>query len=693
MFNSLVCGCWAAEAPENFVLLSDDELKRTYSRTGCDRQAAGACLGELVVRWLVGDSDRKDVADIERFLAGEMPGGCIPDELLALRVCPASENVPARLWEARDGQTLDCEVVEPIVRHRVSSLFSGLDGYVPVYSLVDKMASFIPFNLVSRQDGGPSAVDCAGNVIEAWNEAAWQVLGDEWRMEVHYRQRSDAPVLFGRSFMLPLQVALWKRRGDLPAFLPWMMLFTGVIDKNTGVQPVQVEEKRSGVAARYQHDVKLVAPSGEHFADELCGIDALPVGLKDEKLLKAVRDRVETLSTLWMSRGYRDYALRRLPDFDCELRHETLGEWDRQIARIDAMLKVLGRHSATKQYLQLIMLKSAVYCHSGRTALALQENQKAREFAESNGLVYEALRLAIEELVEFQDSQRFDEIGELSGPLEERIASADVTETQRLDLRMRFNGTMGQVQMERGLLGLDAEAENRARELLEQALECAKELERIEQGRRGGDVLQDLNYKHLWHVLFRPESPELEELAEEMRQNCQSLASQAESVKNAAYESRQKMLLHYLEWKKSGRVSGNWRLITSPDRGSSSWLKASFMKMKGALLAASGKGEEAKNAFKEGTEALPVCGWWKLEDDVLSFGGVFAQIRLELLVQAFCSLLAVGLIDAAEDYRRQALTFVEEFPNVRKRAKFQELEDLLRSEVAPDPRALPILYY
>lgn len=693
MFNPLVCERWAAEAPENLVLLSADELKRTYRRAGCDRQAAGACLGELIVRWLVGDSDRKDVADIEHFLAGEMPGGGIPDGLLALRVCPAPENVPARLWETRDGVTLDCEVSEPIARRRVSSIFSDLDGYVPVYSLEDRAASFIPFHLVTRQDGDPSAVDRAGNVIEAWDEAARQVLGNEWSMEVYYRQRLDAPGLLGRSFMLPLQVALWKRSGELPPFLPWVMLFTGVIDRDGGAQPVRVEEKQCGVKARFQSDVRLVAPSDKYFADELREIDALPVGLKDEQLLKAVRDRVESLPTLWMSRGYRDYALRRLPNFDCELRHETLGQWDRQIARIDAMLKVLGRYSATKQHLQLLMLKSSAYCHSGRTAQALRENQSARAFAESNGLVYESLRLAIEELVEFQDSQRFDEIGELSGPLEERIASADVTETQRLDLRMRFNGTMGQVQMERGLLGLDAGAEDRAREQLDQALDCARELERVEQGRRGGDVLQDLNYKHLWHVLFRPASPELEKLAEEMRQNCQSLASQVEGVKNAAYESRQEMLLHYLEWKKSGRVSGNWRLIPAPGRGSDSWLKASFMKMKGALWAASGRGDAAANSFKEGTDALPVRAWWKCEDDSLSFGGVFAQIRLELLVQAFCSLAAVGSIDDAEDYRRQALTLVKEFPNVRKRAKFQELDDLLKSGVTPDPRALPIMYY
>ena len=178
-----------------------------------------------------------------------------------------------------------------------------------------------------------------------------------------------------------------------------------------------------------------------------------------------------------------------------------------------------------------------------------------------------------------------------------------------------------------------------------------------------------------------------------MRRNCRSLGSEAECVKNAAYEARQEMLSHYLKWKRTGSVSGDWERILPPGRGSHSWLKASFMKMRGALLAASGRGDEAAKAFKEGADALPMCKWWKCEDDSLSFGGVFAQIRLELLVQAFCSLSAVGLIDDAEGYRGQALALVEEFPNVRKRAKFQELDDLLKCKEAPDPRALPILYY
>lgn len=155
----------------------------------------------------------------------------------------------------------------------------------------------------------------------------------------------------------------------------------------------------------------------------------------------------------------------------------------------------------------------------------------------------------------------------------------------------------------------------------------------------------------------------------------------------------QEMLLDYLEWKKSGRVSGNWRLIPAPGRGSDSWLTASFMKMKGALLAASGRGEEAEKSFKEGADALPVRDWWKCEDDSLSFGGVFAQIRLELLVQAFCSLSAVGMTDEADNYRKQAEELIKDFPNVRKRARFNELEDFVKDRTHANPRDLPVLYY
>ena len=688
MFSPLICNRWAVEAPENLVLLTGDELIRTYRQSGCDRQSAGACLGELVIRWLVGDSDRGEAKAIERFLREVSPDESIPDGLLTLRLDPSPDKIPSRIWN--DKGDVDQSVVEPMVRERLASLFSSVDGYVPVYSLEDRSAAFVPFHLELAAREGIAAIDASGRVIEAWNAAAGQVLGPKWCMKVHYRQRQDAPALVGRSFMLPLQVALWKHEGKLPAFSPWALLFTGVIEVDRGVLPVQTDEKQRGVEARFQHDVKLVAPSDVDFAEETSGIDAIPAGLVGENLLKAVRARIEALSQSWMSRSY---ILHRLPDFDFEIRHETLHGWDCQIACADEMMKVLGRISAPKQYLRLLMLKSAAYCHSGRTSQALLTNRQAREFAEANGLVYESLRLAIEELVEFQDSQRFDEILQLANVLDERISSAKVTESENLDLRMRFNGTMGQVQMERGLLGLDSEAIRKAKQLLREAVFCANELESLEPGKYSGEVLQDVNYLFLWYVLFDPESPDLQECKEEMLTNCRRLESESERIKNSAYESRQLMLMAYLRWKRTGEVSEGWERIPAPARGSESWLAASFWKMKGALLASAGQSAYALAAFDSGNAALPVRDWWKDQEDLLSSGGVFAQIRLELLVQAFCSLSALGRNEAAEDYRNQARSLIDELPGVRKRIGFSELEKLLISPEKSDPKTLPVLYY
>lgn len=684
---------WACRAPENLCICTDGELIELCQRAGCDLSALGAGLGELVVRWLIGDSGGRSSDSLEGRICGLLPQGRFPERLVVakLKGCPSSEASETLAAVRAQWASSDPEVGE-MISSRLETLLCRTDGFVPVFDSNDGRSVFIPFQLLSRAKSDEGfAIDSAGELIKGWNGPAGQVLaGSEWRMKVHFRQRKDAPCLCETSFMLPLLVARCLRERALPDFVRWQLLFTGSIAPDGCVCPVRTEEKAAGVEARFQKDVRLVSPSDSEFADELRSVDPIRTGICGEDLIDALRCKIEALSTCRMS---RDYALSRLPDFDRELRHETLGEWDRQIARVDAMLKVLGRYSAPRQYLQLLMLKSAAYCHSGRTALALQENRRAKEFAEANGLVYEALRLAIEELVEFQDSQRFDEIGELSTSIEERISSAKLSETERHDLRMRFCGTIGQVQMERGLLKLDAAAPNCARRLLNQAMESARELERLDRGRHDGDVLQDLNYMHLWHVFFDPASSDLKELAEEMRRNCQGLASDGEKVKNAAYEARQEMLYAYLRWKKSGEVPDDWELLPPPGRGSDSWLMSSFMKMKGALLAASGKGEEAAEAFERGDNALPKRDWWKSDEDVLSAGGVFAQIRLELLVQAFCSLVAVGLTDKSEGYRRQGLALIEELPNVRKRVGVSGLEALLKHRGVPDPRALPVLYY
>ena len=676
----------AVESPENLVLLDNDSLIQLYRQEVCDEQLQGNCLAELYVRWFVGDSCK--LANVEQFLGEVTPGG-VPPVLLDMRTIQdclqkdaIDEKLASPLWSCVDAAD---ECIERIVHRRMRRLLTQVDGFIPVYDVGGAGTGlFIPFEIIARSPGvSVAAVDAADKTIGKWNRPARRILGTRWQVRVLYRQGKDMPPLSERSFLLPIQVALWKKAGMIPKFNSWQLLFTGDIDSAGRVVSVRTEEKEVGVSAVFQRGVCLVAPSDAPPGKEMRGISPIPSGLCGEELLNAVRGKVEQLKGCLFS---RDYALNRLPFLEREIRHEIVGEWNRQIARVDALLKVLGRHVEPLGHLRLLMLKSAAYCHSGRTVEALKENARAMTFARDRGFAYEALRLEIEQLVEFQDSQRFDDIARLTRPLLSRINSTKLKDDDCDDLLMRYHGTLGQIQMEQALLGLGKTKPGQAKSSLEKAHACARRL------KRPGDEIQDLNYLHLWFAYFNPLSEETVELQREIEGFILSLDSAAERAKNQAYLRRQAALAAFMKWRCTGVVDDEWRMLKSPPSGSERWLVTVFMRVKGALAAAAGDVKVAEECFDVGEQSLPMDGRWNCANDELSPGGVFAQIRLALLVQACCSLAGISP-ESSSRYRALAEDLVNACPKVRSRFRVSELIESLKRPSETDPRRLPVLYY
>ena len=679
----------AVGQPENLALVTAKDLMDLYRGETCDERCQGNCLAELYMRWFVGDAEK--LKTVEMFLQGATPGG-LPARLLGMRMGQdmlreeeVREAFAAPLWPCDDeaGRT-----VEHLVRERLRSLLVQVDGFVPVYDATENgVGFFIAFEIIPRGNGrsSPFVVDASGRVVANWNKLACRILGDKWMLRVLYRQSRDVPPLTGRSFLLPLLVAFWKKEGDVPNFHPWHLLFTGDVDAAGRTVPVKTEEKSAGVQAAFQHAVRLVAPSDCPYGEETRGVDPIPSGISGAQLLEVVRSRIEQLAKCRFTVAY---ARDRLPSLEHEIRQETASEWSKQIARVEAMLRILGRHVAPREYLRLAMLRSAAYCHSGQTGAALRENARALAFAREKGMVYEALRLEIEQLVEFQDSQRFDEIARLVKSLSGRLGKAACGEAQRKDLLMRYHGTMGQIQMEEGLLGVGKGRASQAKKNLEKAHEYARALGSM------GDQIQDLNYLHLWYALFDPENEELVELDREIGSLVPLLESEGERCKNMAFFRRQRAVAAFMTWRRTGDVPLGWEELKAPPHGSETWLTASFMKMKGALAASAGNADVARNCFDVGNTAFPLKNWWAAEGDVLSCGPVFAQIRLALLVQACCSLEELGLHGEAEDYRWQALGLFRACPALTRRIGAEVCRKALEEgKTLPPARSLPVFYH
>ena len=683
----LKIAAFAEKAPENLLLCSDAALVQTCRLNRSDIRVCGECLAQLLVRWFVGDSGEegsaaRKAAEIRETTLDEMIPGGIPPALKRLRVESAGTRLPAPLWEPADARE---SRLEEILSARLDILLNRTDGFVPVFLEETREAFFIPFELVEAKPGrkASAAEDVAGRPVAGWDKDARQVLGDGLKMVVRFRQEKGLPELSQRSFMLPLQVAAWKRAGDLPRFPAWQLLFTGALDPQGRAEPVRTEEKEAGVKAMFQGDVRLVAPSREVRRSETGGIDPIPAGTGGSDLLESVRRKVEALEGCRLSIAY---AQNRLPLFVDELERKTRGEWERQIDRIDRMLLVFGKHGDPETHLRLRMLKSAAYCHAGRTGDARRENRQVHAFAQKHGKVYEQLRLEIEQLVTFQDSQRFEDIDGLSRPLEHRIETADLTREKRLDLRMRLNGTLGQVLMEKALLGLGGKNEpESARARLEKALASARALESAD------DILQDLNYLHLWHALFEPGGEEERELAREIAARRESLEEREARDKNEGFQARQFAMAAYMAWRRTGDP-GDAESLELPPPGCEPWILVSTLRLKGALLAASGRKAAAEKAFSQAEASFTCKPWWGGQGDVLSSGPVLAMIRATLLVQAFCSLRACGAIKEAERHRGLARQMFETYPAILRRVHADRLRAALDAP-PPDPRDLPALYY
>lgn len=673
--------------PEDLVLIPNAVLMDLYRDAISDEQLQGNCLAELYCRWYVGDSGR--LRTEEQFLHEQTPGG-IPPRLLGLRteqdlLCEEEMRgiFASPLWECDDASAA---YIESVVRERLCQLMTKVDGFVPVYHMVDGGAGlFLPFEIIPHGGGrAPSAIDMDGRIIKNWNKPAHDILGSDWQLHVFYSQGNGLPTPTGRSFLLPLQVALWRKLNEVPRFNPWQLLFTGDIDVAGRAVPVKTEEKEAGVKARFQRDVRLVAPSDSPYASETSGIDPIPSGFAGERLLDAVRTRIEQLRKCRFSPAY---ARNRLPNLEHEIRQQAIGDWQRQIDRVDAMLRVLGRHVSPREYLRLLMLKGEAFCHSGMTSAALRENTRALKFAREKGLAFEELRLEIEQFVEFQDSQRFDEIAKLARPLLSRINKADVTDHDRLDLQMRYYGTMGQILMEKCLLGLDQTKAGQAKSSIEKAVGCARALQSL------GDEIQDLNYLHLWYGLFDPASEEFDELDGEIENLIPTLEIEGERVKNLAFFRRQQMVSAYMEWRLTGTLPDRWKLLKELPEGSYGHLIASTMKMKGALAAAAGEVEMAKACFATGDENFPYEDWWGHEGDPLSDGPVLAQIRMALLTQAICSLAELGLNAEVDDYKGKLRKLFERCPSLIRRIGAADCQSTISTKQLPAPRTLPAFYY
>jgi hypothetical protein len=567
-------------APNALILFPDDILEKGLTSIRSDAQKA-SIIGELFVRLYL-SLDVKYTRLIEQFLThGEVKS--------FMDLVPKDELTPGVLkhdfWQPQTGFSQRC-LAE--VRRRMQ-LLSSVDGFIPVY-LTDgsETACFLPF---SFQEGKPGAFDEAGKMIPEWSDVLTE-LGIGRGLCVHCRMMEGLP-FEGRSLMLPIQVAFWRKQEALPKFNIRRLLSTGEFDRDGKLRPVSTSEKVQTFAERFHKGV-FVFPESSRVIPSARNLLMLPAGLSNEEVLERIRPEAERFARFDL-----DYAIERIPEMWDAVHDRNYKHWDELIQRLENAAIPLDRDENPWEYLLNLMLQATANCHAGRTSVAEEKNAVARKFAAAKGDEYVELllRLEIGQLINLQDREDFIQVAELAPKLVKRLEALAID-----DLLMRYHGTMGQAHAYGYLSGIDCFSETESLVHFETAKDCAFKIGKQE------DKCQDLNYLHLWHALFKPNTTDEHEAYDRARKQIDRLKEHNEKAfwKNLYYLKRTQAFAWYRFYLKKGdcpscEIDDEFNRLL---RDAEDWIRATVGKYLGTLEAAKGNFEYAQSLFSDALGAI-----------------------------------------------------------------------------------------
>ena len=543
------------------------------------------------------------------------------------------DRLPDFIWRSDDPFSSACEKA---VRKRLEELFSEekTAGFIPVFS-PEGQGFFIPFHFVPcRLDADiPDIADLNGTPVAAWSVAYRNALpqNTRFRCVVHCYQELLPEPLSGPSFMLPVWLAAVRKSDpDFPRYNRFRLLATGEI-RDDRLVPVDTKAKYEAAKNNFA-DAVLLYPENSDFE----GDRRFAQNLSCSKPLSRIREdicRIIEAGALVIP-DY-SYAMHRLDSLEKEVRHDNCSKWEFMLDRLNNITGAILPSRNPERHLLGLMLKSAVYCHMGDTISALAWNRKAKDFAASGGMKKQLLRLEIEELIDFQDLEDFGTIARLKDQLADNIEQFGDD-----DLRMRYYGTMGQVNAYAFLAGIDGFSRELSLQCFRNAVQCAFRLD------SDVEAAQDLNYVHLWHAVFEPGSPAEDQAWKEAGEHiCRQLRNHPESAaKDRYYLSRQRAFAGYRKFLLTGSFPDPVQFrsqLRLPRGKADDWLFAVTLKYIAAVETAAGMNEQAKADFDEALDVLKKTGH-----------PILALIRMTILAEAWRSL-RIG------EYKEQALAALD----------------------------------
>ena len=688
-----------AANPENVVFYGDDVLCQVAEDANSLPETRRYALAGLLARYALSPSRLGD-GQAKRLLDAWLGVGAVEKfHELCILLERRERGLDADCLFRRFGQSLQCSIadidmkaIESVVRPTVSA-----DGFIPAFS--STAAYLLPFHFVGRRGAAARVTDSFGTELPEWTRYLGELQDIKYDVVVDVRVE-DCSQLTGDSLMLPLQLAAWRREGAMcfPQYSILRLYATGALHGGR-LGFVDTKEKESKVG---EIDNALFVRPVDCSQGELDRRGQLRAGTSLEQCRSAIAEWAETMTVCDPS-----YAIKRLNDFDRRVRTAKGQDWKTVSRALENLTAGFDKEMEPESYLLGLMIRSAAACHFGDTAEAARLNHEAEAFAVGKPeYTIELLRIQIEQLVILQDIEDFDDAERLYAGVAaqlERFAEKTGETPAVRDLRMRFNGTMGQMFSAIAVSGRvvsKSEYAEKAREHCERAYETALGLWRdanagmVSQEDRLEaltHVVQDANYRVMWSALH--DFASLEERADDARGKAARLCAfdhgdshegSERCRTNAGYRERFRLMGWYREMLKGHSVDAlpgllDWALLD--DDKAEDWTRALCCKYLGAMAAATGGEERAYRLFKKASEII-ASKKEKFQK------GILGTIHMTILAEAFRSLRNTPYKKFAEEARQRALALLSAPENAawRKEAWKEYLEH-------PDGKPYPALTY
>jgi len=478
--------------------------------------------------------------------------------------------------------------------------FESAHGLIPVVDAGGE-AFPIPFRLAgeSGMQSGGVIMDAACREVPDWNKRAdglRAAIGNKaWRLNLCCIQPLEKNLFEGGSFALPVWLASCLMDRGVSA-LEW--LASGAIAEGR-IRSVQRVEAKQKLADRLGVKLWLTVDGDPSRQGQVCFSQGTPLrealGCVEEALEKQGVVQLSEASIVAQAHSLDVQVERKAVDYS--VARERAGKWRDWLDAEDKKNR--------PAYLKTLVILAAIDNHSGNAARA---DAGFREIEQGHWRhsVLDRYKAVNQFVVSLSDRMLLDEAEAVARRLLDEIDAAPFgAEEDYLRSRVGASGALGgEVLLFKALAGHSAEDEKESLQRLDEATRYALQLIKT----CGASDSHRYQYSKsavrtaLWTALFNPSG--MANAEARVRANLESVAA-ADPV-SLTFLRRHRLLAAYRLWKLSGLVEPGFELleVVQPGNASDYWLKATSLKYRGSLFAATGEFSKAEADFKHAAKLL-----------------------------------------------------------------------------------------